>query len=349
MEDRHLDAILLRRASSFSWATGGASASINIASTWAEASLLITPSRRLVLTNNIEAPRLEEEERLAGQGWEMLVTPWHESPEALQSLVPGGAIGADALLPGLVDLSEDLALLRSDLTPEEGGRFRDLGRLCAEAMAAAIRDVRPGRTEDEIAGLVARECEVRAVQPIVILIATDERVFRYRHPLPTPRQLERYAMLVLCGRWKGLVCSVTRLVHFGRLPDSLLRKQQAVTRVDAALIAATRPGVTLGQVLARGVATYQEVGFPEEWRRHHQGGPAGYEPREWLATPESSFVVRPGQAFAWNPSIEGTKSEDTILVQEAGPLILTEMAGWPTLQIEVDGVGIPRPAILEVT
>jgi antitoxin VapB len=190
---------------------------------------------------------------------------------------------------------------------------------------------------------------VRAVQPIVILIATDERVFRYRHPLPTPRQLERYAMLVLCGRWKGLVCSVTRLVHFGRLPDSLLRKQQAVTRVDAALIAATRPGVTLGQVLARGVATYQEVGFPEEWRRHHQGGPAGYEPREWLATPESSFVVRPGQAFAWNPSIEGTKSEDTILVQEAGPLILTEMVGWPTLQIEVDGVGIPRPAILEVT
>jgi antitoxin VapB len=349
LETHRLEGVLLRRASSFAWATCGANASVNTASTWAEASLLITPSRRLVLTTNIEAPRLEQEEGLAQLGWEMRVTPWHQPHDILGDLVPSGAFGADGPGLGRVDLSQEVARLRSELTPEEGMRFRQLGSLCAQAMASASGNVRPGQTEDEIAGLVARECEARGVQPIVNLIATDERVFQFRHPLPTDKRLTRYAMLVLCGRRKGLVCSLTRLIHFGRLPDSLRRKGQAVARVDASLIAATRPGSTLGQVLAQGIASYAEVGFKEEWRQHHQGGPAGYEPRECLATPDSPYVVTGGQAFAWNPSIEGTKSEDTILLDETGRHVLTEIAGWPSLPVNINGQALLRPAILEVT
>jgi hypothetical protein len=78
-------------------------------------------------------------------------------------------------------------------------------------------------------------------------------------------------MLVLCGRCWGLVCSITRLVHFGRLPDNLCRKAEAVARVDATFITATRPGRTLGEVFRRGMAAYAETGFPDEWRLHHQG------------------------------------------------------------------------------
>ena len=57
--------------------------------------------------------------------------------------------------------------------------------------------------------------------------------------------MERYAMLVLCGRKWGLVCSITRLVHFGALSDEVRRKMQATAQVDATFIAATRPGQTL--------------------------------------------------------------------------------------------------------
>ncbi|MDT8304742.1 MAG: hypothetical protein RRC07_02300 [Anaerolineae bacterium] len=38
-----------------------------------------------------------------------------------------------------------------------------------------------------------------------------------------------------------------------------------------------------------------------------------------------------GQVFAWNPSIAGTKSEDTILAGESGNEILTAMDGWLTV------------------
>jgi antitoxin VapB len=157
-------------------------------------------------------------------------------------------------------------------------------------------------------------------------------------------------MLVLCGRKWGLVCSITRLVHFGRLPAELRRKAEAVARVDATFLAATRPGRTLGEIFRQAVAVYAATGFAGEWQLHHQGGPAGYEPREFLATPGSSDVVAVGQAYAWNPSITGTKSEDTILVDESGNEVLTAISGWPTLTVTLaDGQAMARPAILEVT
>jgi len=348
LAERKLDALLLRRVSSFAWATCGAASYVNTATTNGETALLITSSGRHLITNNIEATRLEQEEKLAAQGWEFRVAPWHEAQDAVAELTQRLRLGADGPYPGATDLSSDLARLRANLTPEEGERFRLLGRLCAEAMGSAVQAVRPGQTEYQVAGLLAREAESRGAQAIVNLIATDERIFAFRHPLPTDKELERYAMLVLCGRRWGLVCSLTRFVHFGRLPDDLHRKAEAVAQVDATFIAATRPGRSLGEIFQRATAAYAEVGFPGEWRLHHQGGPAGYEPREYVATPGSTDVVSVGQVYAWNPSITGTKSEDTILVGEAGNEVLTAIENWPKLLVTVDGQAFARPAILEI-
>ncbi len=157
-------------------------------------------------------------------------------------------------------------------------------------------------------------------------------------------------MLVLCGRRWGLVCSITRLVHFGRLPDELRRKSEAVAQVDAAFIAATRPGRTLGEIFEVAQGAYAQTGFADEWTLHHQGGPAGYEPREYVAVPGSTDVVAAGQTYAWNPSITGAKSEDTILVGENSNEVLTTIADWPMLPVSVEGQAdrILRPGILEI-
>jgi antitoxin VapB len=347
---RHdLEAVLLQRASNFAWITCGASAYINTASGLAEAALLVTADRQVLITNNIEAPRLEEEEALTAQGWEFRVGPWYRAGEAVADLTRGMKIGADLPLPGAFNLMDVIPHLRANLTPEEGERFRALGSLCAQAIDAAARSVRPGQSEHAIAGLLAGEAEGRGVQATVNLIATDERIFDFRHPLPTAKKLTRYAMLVLCGRKQGLVCSVTRFVHFGRLPDEIRRKAEALARVDAAMIAATRPGRRLGEIFRDAIAAYARQGYADEWQKHHQGGPAGYEPREYIATPDSPEQVLPGQVYAWNPSITGTKSEDTILIGESGNEILTSIPAWPAMTVEVDGGTLERPAILEVT
>jgi antitoxin VapB len=145
-----------------------------------------------------------------------------------------------------------------------------------------------------------------------------------------------------------LVASITRLVHFGTIPDEIFRKSEAVAAIDATFIAATRPGQSLAEIFKKGQVKYAEVGFTDEWQLHHQGGPTGYAPREAIATAREDWVVRAGQGFAWNPSITGTKSEDTILVKQDGYENMTETVGWPEIRIEVDRQIISRPAILEI-
>jgi Xaa-Pro aminopeptidase len=348
MARHHLDALLLRQVGSFAWATCGASSYVNTAVTNGSSSLLITLSGRYVITDNIEATRLKQEENLEQQGWEFRISPWYETNQSVDQLTKSLKLGADYAHPDAVDLSAELVHLRSALGPEEGERFRKLSALCAEAMDQAIRSVRPGMTEYQIAGVLDDAVQQRGVQPTVNLIATDERIFRFRHPLATEKKLDQYAMLILCGRKWGLVCSITRLIHFGHLAGELQRKAKAVAVIDARLITATRPGRKLCDIFNEATQTYGEQGFADEWKLHHQGGPAGYEPREFVATPTSDEVVAAGQVFAWNPSITGVKSEDTVLIGVERNEVLTSIPGWPTIKVSLDGQEIERPTILEI-
>jgi Xaa-Pro aminopeptidase len=341
-----MDALWLRLASSFAWATGGKSSYINTASSNGLASLLITRDRRYVITNNIEKPRIGGEEGLEAEGWEFLAPEWYTGENPLAALVEGKKVAVDGSAPGMVDVSEPVARLRANLLPAEVERFRLLGRICGDAMNDAIRAVRPGMSERELAALLAFEAERRGAQAIVNLIATDERIFRYRHPLPSDKKLDRYAMLVMCGRKWGLVCSVTRLVHFGPLPDELRRKQEALAVVDATYIASTRPNTKLGDIVVQAQAAYAAGGFGGEWRLHHQGGPVGYEAREYLGVPGSEDEVRENQVYAWNPSITGTKMEDTVLIGAEENVVLTAIPEWPTIPVEIGGKVYERPAIL---
>ena len=349
MEEKGLEALLLRRLSNFAWCTGGAASFVNSAAETGVASLLFTKEARYLITNNIEAMRLSEEEGLSPQGWEFVVGNWWEPGEPVVEFAAGLKLGADGPWPGAVDVGEDFARLRYVLLPAEQERFRQVGQLCGQALQAATRRVKPGLSEHQIAALLAEETLARGCQPIVNLIAVDERIFSYRHPIPTNKVMERYAMLVLCARRWGLVASATRFVHFGPLSEELGRKQIAVATVDATAIASTRPGERVAEIFRCLQEAYATSGYRGEWQLHHQGGLTGYEPREYIATPDSQETVQEGQAFAWNPSITGTKSEDTILVGAEGNEIITAVGDWPTLSIEIEGQVIERPAILQIT
>ncbi len=210
----------------------------------------------------------------------------------MAELTRGLKLAADGPYPGAIDLSGEMARLRANLLPEEGERYRAVSQLCAEAMDAAIRAVRPGISEYEIAALLDRETFARGVQPIVNLIATDERIFNFRHPLPTRQEDWTSTRCWYCADAQhGLVTSITRLVHFGRLPDDLRRKMEAVARIDAAFIAATRPGRTLSEVFKRATDVYAQWASPTNGSCIIRAGRPAYEPREWVGTPASTEVV----------------------------------------------------------
>ena len=97
-----------------------------------------------------------------------------------------------------------------------------------------------------------------------------------------------------------------------------------------------------GQALQAGldVNLDERLGYHDEWRNHYQGGPIGYGAREFgpapLAHPNAftAYPVAGHQACAWNPTVQGTKSEDTFLIEEAGNRMITNSAAWPSLSIE---------------
>ena len=140
--------------------------------------------------------------------------------------------------------------------------------------------------------------------------------------------------------------AATRLVHFGQPSPDLWRRLSAVQRIDAELIAATRPGITASELFAIARDAYAAAGFPDEWRNHHQGGKIGYAPREWLIRPEGDQVVGVGEAYAWNPTVPGAKSEDTILVGPSGNEIVTDSGDFPYEEVTTSRGKIRRPSFL---
>jgi Xaa-Pro aminopeptidase len=237
--------------------------------------------------------------------------------------------------------------LRWSLMPSELERYRAACADVTDAVEGVARRARPGQTEDELAGLLAGELRARGCLPWVLLVGSDDRMRVHRHPLPTGKRVERYFMLATCAERGGLIAACSRLAHFGPVPEDLAARHRAVCTVDAALISATRPGTTLAAIFAEAQAAYTAVGFPDEWRMHHQGGSIGYLPREVRAGPGDATVALAGQAFAWNPTVAGTKCEDTILCGPGGGQLLAPSTDWPTIIAEWKGFAMKRPAILE--
>jgi antitoxin VapB len=349
MHEHAVHGLVLGRSASWSWATCGAQANVGLNSEHAAALLLFTARGDYVLANTIELPRLLAEE-IGDLPLEPVAWPWHDPSRrmALLADLAGGPLASDAAtLPGVRQIAPAIAALRSQLTVPEQVRLRALGAAAGAAIAATAHQIVPGMREHEIAGMLAAETYRCGATPVVVLVAADERAYRYRHPLPTDRPLERYAMLVLCARRHGLIASVSRLVHFGPAPADLHARVAACATLDASLHLHTRPGRNVADLFADLQGWYAAVGYPDEWQQHHQGGLTGYENRELLALPDATFRIASGQAYAWNPSIAGAKSEDTILIDEQGYAVLTATADWPQISVSVSGQTVQRPALLE--
>ena len=349
LDGRGLDGVVLTRRCNFSWYTGGAHNHVAEADDVGASSLVVTRDGARVVSNNIEATRLAAED--LPEDVPIVEYPYHDGAKRLAAFAEaagGGRLASDAPLAGTDFPPTDAGFdrLRWQLTAPEVRRYRTLCRDVAESVEQTARSLLPGSTERDAAGLLAASLRAKGCTPWVLLVGADERIARHRHPLPTDAAAGELMMLVTVSERGGLQAACTRIVSFETVGDDLARRHRAATTVDAALIFATRPGAGLGDCFAAARDAYAQTGFPDEWRRHHQGGSIGYLPREEKAAPGSRVPVLADQAFAWNPSIAGTKCEDTILCRTDGCEVMTQTGRWPALRAEWAGQAIQRPDIL---
>jgi len=221
-----------------------------------------------------------------------------------------------------------------------------LGEKVSIASEKILLGVKPGDFECEIAGRVGVELWKDRIDPIAFMVAADDRVYSYRHPIPTTRMIKKYVMLCVNARYKGLITTITRILHFGR-PDPKLSKQFADNvEIECRMIEASKPGTPAVEPFRIGLDAYEELGYENEWKLHHQGGAMGYHARDTIVNAESKDLIEDNQAICWNPSISGTKSEDGFIATRNGPLFITKPIIFPTIRLEVKGMEFVRPGML---
>ena len=346
LAEKKKEGILINRQDNFAWLTGGGENRVVTASDSGSSELLVTAQKVYLVANNIESGRVMKEE-VSGLDVEPLVFPWNEEERKKKFISEIAKPNQFLSDNNEIGKTADLSTLHLPLTGPELARYRNLGKKVGESFTAVAKEIKVNDTEHTIAGIMAEILMAQGICPAVLLVAADRRIAKFRHPIPTGNQLKKYVMIVVCGRQNGLIVSATRLISFGKLSPELAQKHKAVAYVDAAFILETRPGKTMAEIFAAGVKAYHDSGFPEEWHQHHQGGPTGYAGRYFKATSTEERKALAGSAFAWNPSITGTKSEDTILITgKKEPEIISNTPGWPMVEVVYKGKKINRPDIL---
>jgi antitoxin VapB len=343
-----LAGVLIQRNENVAWLTGGAvELRVLTPGETGVASLLVTAAgKRYYFTTENEAPRLHDEE-FGGLDFEPVLFPWYaDDTAAAAAKLAGGPLGSD--MPGAGLTPVNLYPLRAALSEAEIERYRWLGAETAAATVEALHEVEPGLSEYDLEAITAAGLLRRGILPSVALYAVDERIFKYKHAVPRGKRLKQYAMLNLCSRKWGLAISITRFIHFGPLPAELGARFEAAAQVNAALMNATRVGATSAELFRVAQAAYAAQGFPGEEQFHHQGGPTGYGEREWIATPAGTETVVNDQAFAWNPSIRGGKTEDTVLLRDGVIENLTPTPELPLLVANVEGSTYAAAGVLVV-
>ncbi len=339
------DGLILTRRDNFTWVMQGKHNYVCTNTDTGIVSILVGKETVRIWGDNIDCKRIAEEENPLGA--EALSYPWYEKPEQyLKKLISGQRFVSDTGIADTPNVQEELIAMRLLLTEEEMVRYRRLGAECADIVENICREAKPGQTEKEIAAQVSCACYLKGISPDCVLVGSDERILKYRHPIPTDKRIEKSLMVVLGGERDGLNSSLTRFVYFTAVPNEIWERYQKTRYIFAAMQLLMKDGLSYGAYFECIRDLYERAGYKDEWKLHHQGGPAGYGCREFIITPDCNKRIKNGQAYAWNPSITGAKCEDTTLLNNGRIEILTRTKDWPCPEIKINAAAISVADIL---
>jgi Xaa-Pro dipeptidase len=354
LERESLGGVLLNSQHNFAWLTGGGSNGVDSSRDPGVATLFVRrDGRKFMLANRIEMPRMLAEE-ISASDFEPVEFPWEDeksNPNLLNELAKSllgenQTLGTDLQIGCAQVIEEAIAECRYELMDDELERFRSLGADAGRKLGEVARRVEPGQTESEVAAQMICALSTVNIKPVVILVAADDRIKKFRHPVPKDVAWKKTLMIVACAKRDGLIASLTRIVSAGAVPEELRSRTNATANVNAKLLAATRPGATGSELFDLIARAYASEGFPGEEKLHHQGGACGYRTRDWVAHPASQQIVRDRQAFAWNPSISGTKVEETVIVAGDEIETITASPNWPQISVSIEGKDYRSPDVL---
>ncbi len=352
---------MLTSPAGVAWATGGLGPPVDRGARTADAWVVVTATSAALVTTVVEKDRVETEYRPQEHGFSLVAVDWFDTEQLPAACAEIAGVAAPLLPcdghPALgPDVGADLVELRLALCAAARTELRELGSLAASALGDALRSWRPGQSTDrDIQAHVAERLEAGGADSPVLIVGSDDRVRRFRHPLAVGETARELVMAVVVARRAGLHVATTRFASTRAACVESRELQDRVDLVDDEVLRATVPGATYGHVVSALGDAYRRAGAPDAWRQHYQGGPVGFAQREFELAPVGtgdrfwSTTVEPDHAVAWNPSLPGgAKCEDTYLVGVSGLTRVTEQQGWPSRPARHGSPLDDRPAVLEM-
>ncbi|MBM3709126.1 MAG: M24 family metallopeptidase [Actinobacteria bacterium] len=311
--------------------------------------LLINKDNKYLISWASDKKRIMEEE-LDGLGFELLTYEWYNQSffDALDKLNLKGDIGADFSADRLTNIEHELSVLRTKLTENEVKKAILLCEQYSRLLTDFCIYLKPHQTEKEVAENFNYCCSNNKINLPVLMIGSDDRIFSYRHLVATDKKIDRYMLLATVAQRDGINASVTRSVYFGKTPQNIVKRQNAVNYMEAFYWYHSKPGVNLKDIFNLGKDMYKKLGYKDEYKNHIQGGLVAYTSREILADDICDCFLEENNLLGWNPTVSGAKAEDMVLVAINGIRQLSIDERWPYEDIKIENNKYQKPLILEI-
>lgn len=331
LENNNFDAMILGTQEHFAWFTDGGNNRVILNTNLGFGLLVIKKEEIFLVAQTMDGQRILDEE-LKGLDITPVFLKWNEKSredKALE-LLKGMRIVGDIPLKGIAYKNEDIYKLHYPLTNREISKLKWLGEASENILTNLAYEIIPGMTEKEIEAGLIQEFASLNIECDVLLVGSDERISRYRHPNPSDKAVNSYVMLHPVIRKWGLHCNVTRLVHFGEIPEEIKEKYEAACQIQAAASAMCQEGVLFSDIYRTQKRLYKQFGYEDDWEMHYHGGITGYMVSDPFVCMDEKSLVQENQCFDWFITITGVKSEELIL-NDNGSIIIPSVTGlWPT-------------------
>ena len=202
-----------------------------------------------------------------------------------------------------------------------------------EAFRHAVRQLKPGQSEQEVAALL--EYEMRACGadgcsfPTIVAAGSNASL---PHATPGRRKIKKGNVILIDwgAKWKGYCSDLTRIVAFGKVPPKIKKIYEIVYEAQQAAIETIAPGKALQQIDAVARRVIEKAGYGKQFG-HSLGHGIGLDIHEQpTLSAKSSGCLEPGHVVTvepgiYLPGVGGVRIEDDVLVTKQGHRVLSDL------------------------
>jgi Xaa-Pro dipeptidase len=348
LQENNYDAMIIGRQDNFYWYTCGGNNRVVITSETGFSVLVITRDQTYVIAQVMDAQRVMDEE-LQGLDMELVRLKWYEESREQKAaqITKGMRVLSDIPVEGAQCQPGEIYKLHYPLTSNEIEKCRWIGNKTEEILRKVADEIKPGMTEHEVEAMFLYEYGRENMNCEVVLVGSDERIAKYRHPNPSDKKIGKLALIHPGVRKWGLHANVTRMLYFGdKLPEDVRHKYEQAGMLEAATISMCIPGEKFSEILNARKQLLKEYGLADEWEYHYPGGITGYLlcDASVCGSPDSRAVIN--QTYDWFVTITGVKVEELSVNTEKGREVLSVTGKWPVRVYEYNGQKFALPTIL---